>query len=805
MAEPAWTAVPSAAPPVRIAPPDSVEEREADRIADGVIRGGRATPSAASTLSGVIHRQCATCVAGGPACADCAEDEPLMLSRKGPAPTAAAPQAASVVIGGGSPLAPALRRYFEPRMSADLSTVRLHTGPAAAAAARGVNARAFTLGSHIAFARGEYAPESRDGRHLIAHELAHVVARGGTTIRRDVYDDATRRALTPPDLQPLSMDELDELLAYLRGLYSPNSSSSDDDGIAMNIAAVEAAISQRSQMSFAPEPVEAEQQTQATAPGPEAEPLDPEMPELATGGYAAYSGYSLEHVDSMTNWDSEESRREYQQSYLDWAQRNDEQLYSDALEYLFELSQRKASEAREAALEQEAEDLSGGDVSAIVAETGLDREFVEAFLASYNVVPRHPGVIDPRGVPFIQLSAPRFVMASLVKDFIPGIGLYEGITGRDVLTNRELETWERFLGAGLDLLPFATRALSGPTRAAVRGTARVAARAGRSLAELGRHMGRSLRGRIPARSMLRIIGRLGQTSPEAIRVFLRRIRQVRRAGGSMRLTRQDRELLEEIFGAGGRSRGGRRATMHQRQRAAALREEAEVLDRQAARFDDNAARIEASRPEGARRARQRAEGLRADAASRRAEAEEFSSGRRSATEDLPGPEDVDLAFDTLQAEQPMVRIGLNAAERAGQDLPRIARSLSRSRSGNRVVFRVEGGGSRSRVIVDADGNVTLRRGATIHFNFGSLERAQEFLRKRAAGSRIVAFEVEEGWVRSARSAAIPEGGTAAVGGRQPRLVDVTYADDQMEIPPGLLADMEEFIVPGSGRIVEVAR
>jgi hypothetical protein len=58
---------------------------------------------------------------------------------------------------------------------------RPHAGLAAPAsetphrAATALNARAFTVGRHIGFAAGEYAPGTGDGRRLIAHELAHVV------------------------------------------------------------------------------------------------------------------------------------------------------------------------------------------------------------------------------------------------------------------------------------------------------------------------------------------------------------------------------------------------------------------------------------------------------------------------------------------------------------------------------------------------------------------------------------------------------------------------------------------------------
>jgi hypothetical protein len=44
----------------------------------------------------------------------------------------------------------------------------------AAECAAGFGARAFTLGDHISFGANEFAPQTRSGRNLIAHELAHV-------------------------------------------------------------------------------------------------------------------------------------------------------------------------------------------------------------------------------------------------------------------------------------------------------------------------------------------------------------------------------------------------------------------------------------------------------------------------------------------------------------------------------------------------------------------------------------------------------------------------------------------------------
>ncbi|MFL7795190.1 MAG: DUF4157 domain-containing protein, partial [Anaerolineae bacterium] len=81
--------------------------------------------------------------------------------------------------GTGTTLPDSERTFFENRFGADFSGVRLHTGDAAAQTAQDLNARAYTVGSDIAFNSGEYQPGSEHGRELLAHELTHVVQQGG--------------------------------------------------------------------------------------------------------------------------------------------------------------------------------------------------------------------------------------------------------------------------------------------------------------------------------------------------------------------------------------------------------------------------------------------------------------------------------------------------------------------------------------------------------------------------------------------------------------------------------------------------
>lgn len=80
-----------------------------------------------------------------------------------------------VVRSAGEPLRPDVRTDMEARLGHDFGDVRVHTDGSAADSARAVNAHAYTVGSHIAFQRSAYDPDSDAGRTTLAHELTHVV------------------------------------------------------------------------------------------------------------------------------------------------------------------------------------------------------------------------------------------------------------------------------------------------------------------------------------------------------------------------------------------------------------------------------------------------------------------------------------------------------------------------------------------------------------------------------------------------------------------------------------------------------
>lgn len=94
----------------------------------------------------------------------------------------------------GEALTHSFNREFTARMGYDFSRVRIHRDPGAELAAQSLGARAFTIGPHIAFARGEYAPDTKTGKHLLAHELTHVVQQQKKPmLQRKIY---TRSGLT---------------------------------------------------------------------------------------------------------------------------------------------------------------------------------------------------------------------------------------------------------------------------------------------------------------------------------------------------------------------------------------------------------------------------------------------------------------------------------------------------------------------------------------------------------------------------------------------------------------------------------
>lgn len=132
-----------------------------------------------------------------------AEEEEEFLQAKpasGQLPAATPELAARIqsLRGSGQPLPTSVRSLFEPHFGHDFSRVQVHTDAQTAEAVRAVRARALTVEQDIAFRTGQYAPETGEGRQLLAHELTHVVQQtscqvanqsGTTVLQRQEADE----------------------------------------------------------------------------------------------------------------------------------------------------------------------------------------------------------------------------------------------------------------------------------------------------------------------------------------------------------------------------------------------------------------------------------------------------------------------------------------------------------------------------------------------------------------------------------------------------------------------------------------
>ena len=81
--------------------------------------------------------------------------------------------------GGGVSLDSTTQSFMESRFGADFSSVKIHTGGEAIQMNKELNAQAFTVGSDVYFNEGKYQPASSEGKQLLAHELTHVIQQGG--------------------------------------------------------------------------------------------------------------------------------------------------------------------------------------------------------------------------------------------------------------------------------------------------------------------------------------------------------------------------------------------------------------------------------------------------------------------------------------------------------------------------------------------------------------------------------------------------------------------------------------------------
>jgi hypothetical protein len=81
-------------------------------------------------------------------------------------------------VGKGSSLPASTQSEMSDSIGYDFSDVKIHTGPESVQLNKELGAQAFTHGNDVFFNAGKFNPESTNGKHLLAHELTHVVQQG---------------------------------------------------------------------------------------------------------------------------------------------------------------------------------------------------------------------------------------------------------------------------------------------------------------------------------------------------------------------------------------------------------------------------------------------------------------------------------------------------------------------------------------------------------------------------------------------------------------------------------------------------
>ena len=188
-----------------IGPVDDPMEREADAVADRVMRKARGggDPAPVSLMArgrssvAPIRRVCKKCgeeervqrkAAGAwlqRRCSKCdAEFESVQRNGAGSAAPTARVSSLIAAPGAGAPVPQGVREPAESVLNADLSGVRVHADARANDAAADINARAFTYGSDIYLGAGE----SSHDLGLMAHELTHTVQQGASPKKIQRFD-----------------------------------------------------------------------------------------------------------------------------------------------------------------------------------------------------------------------------------------------------------------------------------------------------------------------------------------------------------------------------------------------------------------------------------------------------------------------------------------------------------------------------------------------------------------------------------------------------------------------------------------
>lgn len=150
--------------------------------------------------------------------------EPSTIQQKSEGGQSASPHLSSRIkqsAGKGNIIPAKTLDSLQPSFGHNFTDVNIHKGSDAIEMNRELGAQAFTYGKDIYFNSGKYDPDSSSGRHLLAHELTHVVQQRGITeppIERKISVQDPHQNIPNPDGKGLKQSNELTVLDYMSDL-----------------------------------------------------------------------------------------------------------------------------------------------------------------------------------------------------------------------------------------------------------------------------------------------------------------------------------------------------------------------------------------------------------------------------------------------------------------------------------------------------------------------------------------------------------------------------------------------------------
>lgn len=162
---------------LRLGSPADDAERRADGAADAVMRriaglGAAAPAIGPRAAAGIVRRE------GGGGAGGISAGQSGRIRR---------------AMTGGRPISGPARGELERGFGRSLGKMRVHDGPDARSLSRAFGARAFSVDNHLFFGEGAYRPETKVGKRLLSHEIAHGLEGEAGVVRRLTYDSTLNK------------------------------------------------------------------------------------------------------------------------------------------------------------------------------------------------------------------------------------------------------------------------------------------------------------------------------------------------------------------------------------------------------------------------------------------------------------------------------------------------------------------------------------------------------------------------------------------------------------------------------------